>query len=262
MAAQLAWAGPALVFSRPLPVAGVNATPESARSNFAFYYNDVPTWYTGDDFTLPANAYGAWKITKIVTWSVPNFDPALPLNLGDEYSDITLWGGPSAATGGLINPPLATGSINDGTDTNANPDITHQRVSYSTDPYYECGETCVFQVYQHTFDNLSWTVSANMLYHFAVFGAPRDPLDPASNFGKWMNHFTTAANAGNTQDGFDTLHWIWDAGDPYNSMPYQMQYYNADMNVLIYAYPIPEPSTLWLIGLGFAALALRVRRHP
>ena len=266
IAAQLAWAGPALVFSRPLPVLGVNAT-DSSRSNFAFYYDTVPTWYTGDDFTLPANAWGQWKITSIVTWSVPNFDPAaIPkLYLGDEYSNITLWGGPSAATGGLINPPLATGSINLGTDTNTNPSITHQRVSYDTATYYDCGAGCgSSQVYQHTFSGLSWIVPAETLYHFAVFGDPLNALEDTSNFGKWMNHFTTAANAGNTQDGADTFHLIWDALDTnyYDFPPYPMQAYNADMNVQIYAEAVPEPSTLFLIGLGFALLALRLRRNP
>jgi hypothetical protein len=247
--APLAQASP--LYSIPLPTAGVNATPGANRSNWAWAVVDTPPYYTGDNFTLPS---GLWSITKIVTWSVPSFAPGSGYKLGDEFSNVTLYGG--SATG-LTS--LATGDLSSGSDVNSNSDITHSVVQYSGGLDYQDGADS-FPVYQNTFANLDWVVQGGLEYDFSVYGAPQSGPCGGDCSGDWFNHFTMYKSPDSTPTGADGQWLYWDSLD-LGAGPYAPEL-TGDMNILIVgAEAVPEPGTVTLIGVGLVALALGALRR-
>src|SRR5436305_11714257 len=79
-----------LVFDRGLPTSNLNFAAGGNRSNVTWGYDNE--FFSGDDFTLPA---GSWRIDTIRIWTVDGA-PGVS-HLGQDYSSVSLYGGPAAA---------------------------------------------------------------------------------------------------------------------------------------------------------------------
>jgi hypothetical protein len=272
---QAAWCGP-LIYARRLPTAGVNAA-DAERSNWSWYDAQDSTdpystrWLQGDGFTMPSNASGQWVIDTVVTYSVASLTVPLEdysaADFGAEFSSVALYtgvGDPNYA-GMFLR---AAGAINT-TGTNANTNITHERVFYDDQDYLDALGNWA-PLWKTTFGNLNWTVDSGVEYFFAVDGA-----SSAVNgtYGLWYNHFTNYlfADAGDQADGADNQYWIFynsklplATGDRYQQYaPYTP--YSVDMNVELYgveAEVIPEPGSVFLVALGgLFLIARRAKRR-
>ncbi|MCX6634525.1 MAG: PEP-CTERM sorting domain-containing protein [Acidobacteria bacterium] len=276
---QVAWCAP-LLYARQLPTAGVNAA-DAERSNWTWYdYSDLPPlsryatrWLQGDGFSLPFSSSGQWVIDTIVTYSVASVGTYSAAAFGAEFSSVALYtgvGDPSYAgmflrAAGAINP--------DG--TNANPNITHERIFYYNDNQLENNYLDALAnwapLWKTTFASLNWVVGSGVEYYFAVDGAPRAL---SGTYGLWYNHFTNYLNAdaGDQADGADYQYWIFynselPLADGSRYLQNDLDYvpFLVDMNVEIYgneAEVIPEPGSVFLVALGgIFLIACRAKRR-
>jgi len=199
----------AQLFDRGLPTANLNNAAGANRSNVAWGFGYEAgegnnEWFTGDDFTLPANSPGkVWRVTKIRIWAVAGAAGDPGFKLGDRYYNVTLYG--SGGHGAVV--PIKSGDIAPGTNTalipgttTANPDITFTPVQYAGGLDYQTGSGAFAQIWQTDFVNLDWLVPGGRPIRFGVHGLVYDNVNRV-----WFNHASNAALSGSTQDGADDL---------------------------------------------------------
>jgi hypothetical protein len=229
-----------VVFERALPTgpnvnadAPGNATTDAERSNIKW----APTGQDilGDDFKLLHDAV----IDTITVWMVG--DSAETTNPNQELSSIHLYTGIDAHM------------------TLAATTYTFAPVTYANGQGYWNPVQGIFQpIFELTFTNLNWAVSANTLYDFAVEGV-------GLNGHLLSLHASNAALSASRQDGFDEF-FLGFTGTPLTG-PYRLDYAwgsdpmwddlwdkDSDINVRITGTPVPEPSSFGLLGLGIGVL--------
>jgi hypothetical protein len=260
------WAAPIIPFLlRPLPTANLNEAAGENRSNNSFSESDPTARYNGDVFGLPGNF--RWRIHAVRTWSVAS---VLGEALGQEFAEMSLYGRPRPD----VMQVIATGSPNDFFELddptlvkNSNPNITHRQVTYKNGSNYEgVGTPGVFYpLWEHTFTKLNWVVPGRTPIDFAVWGVGT-AQDDATLYGFWFNHVSNRRLSGVPQlQAFNGI-WIHDFLTP-EATGFRRDVgeaglwdKGADMNIILFAQPIPEPGALLLVGAGLAAL-LASRRY-
>lgn len=255
-----------LVVDRGLPTININDVAGPNRSNVAWAIDN--NTFTGDDFTLP-NSGTQWKIDSIRVWTVGdlsnnNADLTDDAFLSDIFSSINLY------VGSTSNPTLnrvALGNFSgSGTDSTTNSNIVATRVQYPgpTELDYE-GFGNHFSIVQLDFNNLNLLFNAGEVVQF---GLAAD--DPTFGFGSF-NHASNSALSGSPQDGADNLFrdYAVDLGgltasflgmnntDPNTGGSGWDK--ASDINVQVFATPVPEPATMAVLALG--ALLLRRKKR-
>jgi hypothetical protein len=262
----------ALITERPLPIANLNDAAGANRSNLAINFGDGAA--TGDTFGIAA---GNWIINSLTVWSVPTYDQAL----GWEFSSVSLYMGKN---GGALSLTSSGNIAHDASNTNSNPNITHQKVYYPLITSYEGSSGVYRPVYQTTFGGLNFAAGAGDTVAFSVYGtggyADNNSFTPDPFWGVWFNHGSNAALSGNAQpdaDGFvqvydtsnfSTVAYNWATGSAINFGGSQYPaIWDKDIDLNFSASglstsEIPEPGTVAMIGAGLLALAgLRLRRR-
>ena len=102
-------------------------------------------------------------IDSITVWGA-QYDP-----LSLDIDNITLYLGQA---GGVLSA-VSTGSLLANSNTNSNPNITHQYVSYAdsgSTNYYEGNGSVQYPLCQTTFSGLNYAVQGGVEYYFGVLG--------------------------------------------------------------------------------------------
>lgn len=249
-------ASASLVVDRGLPNANLNLAAGANRSNAAWGFNQNQ-FFTGDDFILPGG--DQWRITSLRVWIPAGAfnDPAF--QLGDRFSDVALFGGPSIGGVSL----LQSGAFSPNANATDNPNIVISQVLYNhlVETTYQTTSGLLANLWQVEFTNLDWLVNAGQSLKFGVHGRTID-----SNLA-WFNHASNAALSGTPQDGSDNLIRVFDrmnllSGDVLVDTN-QVGFWDksSDINVQVFATPIPEPSSMLLAGLGLAVIGWGLRRR-
>jgi hypothetical protein len=235
-----AFASPLLV-DRGLPTANLNDAAGSNRSNVAWALEKANQgWGVGDDFTIGRS--GSYRIDTLRLWVVGE---ALGVGESPYYAGttFTLWGssdfGQKLSTSALLMPATyADGS-------------SYQNGGYN------------FALYSLEFKNLNWLVDGDSWYNFGVTGKDAK--------GKYQQVFEHASNADQGDSPADAADgWLigFRANDPGN-----FYYWTSDpaaggtgwnkysdLNVQLEGTPVPEPSSMFLLGVGLFGLTVVVKR--
>lgn len=255
-----------LVVDRGLPTTNINDVAGPNRSNVAWAIDN--NTFTGDDFALPVTGT-QWRIDSIRVWTVgdlSNNDANLTDDtfLSDAFSSLSLYVG--STSNSTLNRVALGNFSGSGTDSTTNANIVATRVQYPgpTELDYE-GFGNHFTIVQLDFNNLNLVFNAG---ESVQFGLAAD--DPTFGFGSF-NHASNAALSGSPQDGADNLFrdFSVDAGgltasflnmDNSDSNNGGAGWDKAsDINVQVFATPVPEPATMAVLGLG--ALLLRRKKR-
>jgi hypothetical protein len=223
-----------LVFDRGLPVDNLNYG--TTRSNVAWYDSDYATgWFTGDNFKIAGT--GQTTINSLRVWVVGQ----------SSCDNFTLWTG----TGEVVSA-TRTSAIGDA-------NLAFNEVTYAGGSGYVGNSGATLPIYQLTFENLDWTVDNGVLYKFGVSGKNSD------------NHFvivdlsaSNAALSGSPQEGADgafygfnngALGYTWNTGTDGGWDK------SSDINVQLFAAPVPEPITMAGLMMGIGGLVGYARRR-
>ncbi|MCL4402358.1 MAG: PEP-CTERM sorting domain-containing protein [Acidobacteria bacterium] len=267
-AAQVVWGG---FIARPLPISNLNYAAGADRSNIAFGVDDpyglsVEPTFNGDDFVVPD---GVTVITSFTTWSVASIWGEA---LGNEFDSVSLYMR-HGTSGPMIQVAAGTpDTFFDFSDPalvrDSNPNISHVWTTYRGGSDYESTGTegAYFPIWRNTFSNLYFHVTPGETIQFSVWGFNSVNPDPSTYYGYWYNHFSNALESGVSNYGADNRYLIFDwadtSGVAHAVNPLSEHWWDkgADMNFIATDLSTPEPGTLALFGLGFAALALARRR--
>ena len=242
-----------LVVDRGLPEKNLNNAAGGNRSNVAWGFNGA--FHSGDTFSLPSTgnpSLPSWRVDKLTTWFVSG-SPQDNFQLDSRFSEISLFLGTDNGAGASIDR-VANSSITGNAAGAANVTITP--VTYSGGQNYQGSGGGDIQLWQVDFTDLGSFSAGD--YAFSVAGLPED--DP------FFNHASNAALGGVTADGADDQ-YAWFSGSAADSSLTLGGFFDSngngwdkssDINVQVYASPVPLPAAAWLLltalgGLGFAA---------
>lgn len=257
-----------LVVDRGLPTDNLNFQAGNDRSNIAWAGGTNPEGLqrqTGDTFTLgpSGGAEDGWQIDQLRTWFwAVNADDRPDKTISDLYNGISLFLGPSSEVDPI--PLIAqTGITGDSADA---PNVTITEVTYAGSEPFERRSNVFKTLWQIDFFDLGTLAPGD--YMFGLAGDPAEPGELLSD-----NFFIHASNAdlgGVPADGADGLHINFTglAGDPFltferwvDSGPVSeggLGLFNAstDLNIQVYASPIPLPGALPLMAGGLGLLGV------
>jgi hypothetical protein len=244
-AAQLLSAG--VIYQFPLPTTNLNQAAGAARTNASVVA--VPD-IAGDDFLLSNSV--SYVVDSLTVWSIANSPTSGPINtLGQEFSSFTLYTGYTPDGLGATWTQVNSYSLNS-TQLNAAP-----RAYYTGTTDYQTlnpASGAYYPMYAVTFSGLNWSIPAGQVSYYGVGGVPIGSNTLALSASLYTsdpqydpfliltgNPWTPTSQGGaDSISGFKGL---------------------AALNVSINGAAVPEPSTLGFLGLGIAALALKLRRR-
>ena len=251
-----------IVVDRGLPNQNFNKDAGANRSNIAWAFSNAgfaEKWHSGDTFSLPATddpSRSSWRIDKLRTWFIAGAPEVDADPLQNAFSDISLFLGANSGVGGSIDK-VAWSAISG--DSSSAPNVSISKVTYTGGLDYQRGNGDLVQIWQADFTDLG-TFSAGD-YMFSVAGLPDDTL--------FFNHGSNAALDGVPSDGADGLYWALagSAGDPTKTIIRSFDSdgdgwdKSSDLNVQVYAAPVPLPAAGWLLLSAFGGLGLVARRR-
>lgn len=255
MAAALMASASAQVVDRGLPNTNLNNAAIADRSNVAWAYDYGNTGIEGDTFTMPTLPPGQnWIINAVRTWVTVGGQPTSgQFGPGDEFNDLSLYMGASASNLSEVSSGNFTGS-----STTDNANITVSQVHYASvpEPDYQTSSGSYIPIYQIDWTNLGIVASSGQTFAFAPIGTAK------STSYAWFNHASNAAKGGVPADSSDGLIQEFDFTGHYidtydtNGLGWDK---SSDINVQVFATPVPEPCSM-LVLAGSAGLALLRRR--
>ena len=256
-----------LVVDRGLPDTNLNNAAGGDRSNVAWAFNGA--FQTGDTFTLPStgdSSRPSWSVDRLTSWffvsglgdpTDPNADP----QLSPSINDISLFLGPDNGAGSSIDR-VANSTISGNAANAANVDIS--KVTYAGGENYQVPNDNFIQLWQVDFTDLGKFSAGD--YAFSVAGLPDDTL--------FFNHASNAALGGVPADGADDLYAFFRGTGADSSLElggfFDSDSNNeggfgwdksSDINVQVYATPVPLPAAGWLLLSAFGGLGLVARRR-
>lgn len=257
-----------LVVNRPLPVANLNNAAGSNRSNVSWAYSYGNDGMEGDLFTLPTLGAGqSWKITGITTWLVvgsSSNNQATDLTPGAEFSNVQLYlGDPHADMSVVDSGNFVADSATDdthGTFTD-NSDISITKTHYQNGESYQGYSGSYVSMYQLDFNNLNIAAGSGQSFGLGVIGSS---LTVNGGQFAWFNHYSNAALGGSpTVGGVDNLIEEYDFTghylDEYDSTGNGWDK-SSDMNILVYAQVVPEPSEFGFLAIAGLGMLTSLRR--
>lgn len=188
-----------------LPTANLNSAAGANRCNFRLSDTD-PTVAYGHTGSYD----GQSEVDEVWVYAVPDIPVWPRYYIGDHFSSITLYGGP---TGGTISV-LATADFVAGSNTftNRSPGtvtVSAIPVTYSNGDNYEAADGQPNQIWRISFSGLLYSIASGGNYTFAVHATPRvDRL--------WLLHAVTQTGATVSRLGssgvatFDPAPWFGD----------------------------------------------------
>ena len=209
-----------LLVNRGLPTANLNDGFGNA-SNTSFGFQSPVM--AGDTFSIGSSGQ-TYNLSQITVWAVG--EPSIPTSL---------YGGYTADPGDIkqISSSILSDTV----------------VTYAGGvPYYDG----TYALHQVTFQ-VNMPLSGGKDYYFFVNGSP-DPYGYTP-----FVHGSNALLSGSQQDGSDGYFYAYDptTGSIYlENAALGLWDKSADLNVLVSGSQLPEPSTVLLIGLGLAGLAV------
>ena len=254
-----------LVVDRGLPDTNLNNAAGGARSNVAWGFTppdsddpNAPTtkFQSGDTFSLPSTGNAnlpSWRIDKLSAWFIAGStgDDVDPLE--DRFSDISLFLG-SGNTIDKVASSSITGDVADASN------VTISKVTYTGGADYQGSSGNFIQLWQVDFTDLGTFSAGN--YAFSLAGLPDEKTI-------LFNHASNAALGGVPADGADNQ-YAWLSGSAADSSLTLGGFIDSDgngwdkssdINVQVYASPVPLPAAGWLLLTAFGGLGIAARRR-
>lgn len=234
------------VVDRGLPEEKLNNTADALPSNTVQAFGEG--FQTGDTFTLEPTgspSLPSWRIDRLRTWFVAGPpDGGAQISLGSIYTDLSLFLGMRDGSNTISRVAMSKISGNDADAEN----VTITPVTYEGGLNYQATDGGFLQIWQVDFTDLGKFSAGD--YAFSVAGLPDDkPL---------FNHASDANLGGVPADGADNF-YVQFSGSAYDqSLSIDGLRTGSDINVLVYATPVPLPAALPLLlaalgGLGVVA---------
>jgi hypothetical protein len=243
-----------MIIDRGLPTENLNAAAGANQANVAWAEPDL-SLFDGDTFTTPGT--GTWTVNTIRLWFVGynannNTDLTDDTYLGDFYNNLSLYVG----TGGTLNR-VSLASFIAGTDTTSNPNVVGTRVQYNGGVGTQLDEGAKWTIVQLDFNNLNLDFAPGTTVQFGMY----------TDNDYAYSHASNAALSGSPQEQADGLFSRFVLDSPttahfLETVDSSVVGWNksTDINVQVFASPVPEPTTMALLLLPFGAIILRVLR--
>lgn len=251
-AAQLLSAGVLLQF--PLPTTNLNQAAGAARTNASVVEGSFPgpvPYIAGEDFIILSNTT-SYVVDSLTVWAIANSPTSGSIDtLGQEFSSFSLYMGYTPDGAGATWTQVGSSTLNSN-QLNAAP-----RAYYTGTTNYQTlnpASGAYYPLYAVTFGGLNWSIPAGQVSYFGVGGVP---------IGSNTLALSVSAYTDNPQ--FDPFLFL--IGNPWT--PTYQDHSDSitnftgltALNFSINDAGVPEPSTFGLLGLGIAALALKLRRR-
>jgi len=237
-----------MIVDRGLPTENLNAAAGANQSNVSWAEPDL-SLFDGDTFTTPNT--GTWTVNTIRLWFVGynannNTDLTDDTYLGDFYNNLSLYVG----TGGTLNR-VSLASFTPGTDTTSNPNVVGTRVLYNGGVGTQLDEGAQWTIVQFDFNNLNLDFAAGTQVQFGMY----------TDNDYAYSHASNAALSGSPQEQADGLFSRFVLDSPTTAHLLETVDSNGngwnkstDINVQVFASPVPEPTTMTIIIAGACLL--------
>jgi hypothetical protein len=258
-------ASAAMIVDRGLPTANLNDTAGANRSNVSWGEPDL-SYFDGDTFTVPST--GTWSVDTIRVWFVGygannNANLTDDTFLGDQhFGNLSLYVG---GVGSSLNRVSMASFATVGSDATSNPNVVATRVQYNGGvgtelDYGNSGPAGgpYLTIVQLDFNNLNLDFAGGTQVQFGM----------QTDGDYTLSHASNALLSGSTQDQANGLYYQFLVGVNPATATFVSTVdssvvgwdKSSDINVQVFASPVPEPSTLTLLGLSCGALGLFRKR--
>ena len=256
-----------MVVDRGLPNQNLNNAAGGDRSNVAWGsagFQAPGDIVYGDSFSLgPTGDAGnpSWSVDRLTAWFTAGSDGDTDFEVGSLFSSMSLFLGPLGGIGSTIGQVASSAITGNSADS---PNVEINRVSYANDEGYQGSGGGFLQIWQIDFFNVGNLAPGDYMFGIGAGQTATDLADAVP----FSLHASNALLGGVDAD---------DANDTYLDFDLiasgtELQLFavndsdgfgwdkSSDINVQVWATPIPLPAAGWLLLGGLGALGFAARR--